>query len=99
MITLKWTKNDVEGSREFGSQVIADRFAAGLVRTGYTIIEDTPAAEVEQTGRIGAKGLEVHRIVGGVAHCGSSYRARKLGGTLTTKVTGEAITCTKCLGH
>lgn len=96
MITLNWTKNGIDGSREFKSQVIADRFAAGLVRTGYAIIEDAPATEVEQTGRIG-KGREVHRIVGGAAHCGSSYRARKLGGTLTTKVTGEAITCTKCL--
>lgn len=99
MVTLKWTRNGEAGQREFGSQFLADRFAKGLVRTGYTIVEDAPAAEAtEQTGRIG-KGLEIHRIVAGVAHCGSSYRARQLGGTLSTKVTGEAITCTKCLGH
>jgi len=95
MTIINWTKGETTGSREFTNERVAARFAEGLKRTGYTIVEDAPAAEVEQTGRVG-KGLEVHRIVGGVAHCGSSYRTRTMGGTLTTKVTGEVITCTKC---
>lgn len=98
MVTLNWTKNGIAGSREFKSQVIADKFAAGLVRTGYTIVGAPAEVETEQTGRVG-NGREVHRLVGGVAHCGSSYRSRTLGGTLTTKVTGEEISCTKCLAH
>jgi len=94
MITIKWTGKG-EGQREFKNERVAARFAEGLERNGYTVITETPATETESTGRIG-KGLEVHRIVGGVAHCGASYRSRQLGGTLTTKVTGEEITCRKC---
>lgn len=101
MITIKWTGKG-EGSREFRNATVAANFAAGLERTGYTVEtiteEVAPAAEAEKTGRAG-KGLQVHRIVGGVAHCGASYRARRMGGTLPTTVTGEAITCSKCLAH
>jgi hypothetical protein len=100
-ITIKWT-GKATGEREFTNERVAARFAEGLERTGYTVEtvteEPAPAAEAETTGRIG-KGREVHRIVAGVAHCGASYRARKMGGTLPTTVTGEAITCSKCLAH
>jgi hypothetical protein len=95
MITINWTKNGTEGSREFRSQVLADRFAAGLVRTGHTIIEAAPVAEVEQTGRVG-NGLAVHWIVGNAAHCGASYRSRTMGGRLPVRVTGEVIDCERC---
>lgn len=97
MITLQWTKGQTTGSREFRTQAMADRFAAGLERTGYTIVKPVET-ETEQTGRAG-HGLATHRIVGGVAHCGASYRSRTLGGTLATTITGEAIDCTRCLAH
>ena len=101
MITIKWTGKG-EGSRDFTNERVAARFAQGLERTGYTVEtvteEPAPAAEAEQTGRIG-KGREVHRLVADVAHCGASYRARRMGGTLASTVTGEAITCSKCLAH
>jgi len=100
MITIKWTGKG-EGSRDFTNERVAARFAEGLERTGYTVetVTEEPAeVETEKTGRIG-RGREVHRLVAGVAHCGASYRARRMGGTLPTTVTGEAITCSKCLAH
>jgi len=100
MITVKWTGQH-NGNREFRTEVLANRFAEGLKRTGYKveIVDEAPAeTPAKITGRAG-KGLEVHEIVAGVAACGSSYRSRKLGGTLVTKVTGEEITCRKCANH
>lgn len=98
MITVKWTGKG-EGSREFRNEKVASNFAAGLKRTGYQVevINSEVAKQAEiVTGRIGKKGLEVHEIKAGVAKCGASYRARRLGGTLVTKVTGEEVTCRRC---
>lgn len=99
MVTLNWTKNGQTGSREFRTQFLADRFAAGLIRTGYDIVKAAPVAETVPaalTGRVG-KGLAVHRIVEGHAACGASFRkghsfhtARKVA------VTGETVTCRSC---
>jgi hypothetical protein len=101
MITIQWTKNGTEGSREFRTQVLADRFAAGLARTGYTVLDSAPAVEVPAapvaiTGRVG-KGTAVHQIVEGHAKCGASYRkGHSFGTTRKVAITGEEVTCRGC---
>lgn len=97
MVTVKWTGTRT-GEREFRTEVLATRFADGLKRTGYMVeivAEAIETTEAVLTGRAG-KGKEVHRIVANVAACGASYRARRMGGTLPTTITGEEITCSRC---
>jgi hypothetical protein len=95
----------IKPNGERGSKKVHDfgmvNTLASFRRAGYTIIEqDTAVVETaeivttEQTGRVG-KGREIHRIVGGGADCGSSYR-RGLNANSIVKVTGEEVTCSKC---
>ncbi len=98
MQTIHWTRGNETGSKRVHDFALQSTLAA-FRAAGYTIVEDAPAGDeitpaAEQTGRVG-KGREIHRIVGGGAQCGSSYR-RGLGANSAIKVTGEEITCAKC---
>lgn len=100
MITIEFERNGQAGTKKvhtFALESTLRNFRAA----GYTIISDgsTPAAApvapvTGETGRVG-KGREVHKIVGGGAACGSSYR-KGLAANSIVKVTGEDVTCSHC---
>lgn len=102
MITIEFTRNGQSGSRKIHTFALESTLR-NYRAAGYTITSDgsapvsVPVVTAEQTGRVG-KGREIHRIVGGGADCGSSYR-KGLNANSIVKVTGEDITCAKCLKH
>lgn len=99
MVTIQFERNGQAGTKKVHGFALETTLAS-FRAAGYTIVSDgsAPAPVVapaaEQTGRVG-EGRQVHRIVGGAAHCGTSYR-RGMKGNLDVRVTGEEMTCSKC---
>lgn len=100
MITIEFTRNGQSGSRKVHTFALESTLA-NYRAAGYTITSDgsapvaAPVVKVTgETGRVG-KGREIHRIVGGGAACGSSYR-KGLNANSIVKVTGEDVTCSHC---